>query len=101
MPVVDIPVVREDLTDSNSLSTINCNLPDNKNNPVCNIVDDFLFIVLIFIIITIITYVIIIWAAVKAKNNNIKIFLIVSLFLPFLTPLSFILALLIIVGVIS
>ena len=98
-----INTVMEYLTDSdnNSSNVVDCNQPENKNNPICNVPDDILHIIIIFIILVIITYVIVIWAAIKTKSEGLKIFLIVSLFLPFLAPISFILALLIIVGVIS
>lgn len=99
-----VPVM-EYLTDSDNnspnMNMVDCNQPENKNNPICTAPDDILNIIIIFIILAIITYVIVIWGAIKTKNEGLKIFLIVSLFLPFLAPISFILALLIIVGVIS
>lgn len=94
-PVVDIPVIREDMTD------IDCNLPENKNNDLCNLSDDILNIIIIVIILVLISYGIIIWAAIKTKSEGLKIFLIVSLFLPFFAPITFIVALLIITGVIQ
>lgn len=99
MPIINIPVVREDMTDSGD--TINCNLPENQNNDLCNVPDDIFNIIIFVIILVLISYGIIIWAAIKTKSEGLKIFLIVSLFLPFFTPISFILALLIIVGVIQ
>ena len=101
MPVFDIPVVREDMTN------LDCSLPENQNNPECtgqDLVDagnDVIRIIVIVIILVLITYGIIIWAAIKTKSEGLKIFLIVSLVLPFFAPITFILALLIITGVIQ
>ena len=84
-----------------------CNLSENKNSPECTgeaLVDagnDIIHIIVIVIILVLISYGIIIWAAVKTKNEGLKIFLIVSLFLPFFAPITFVLALLILIGVIQ
>ena len=97
-PVMNVPVFREDLTDSN---TVDCTLAKNKDNIACTVVDELMGPFLIsFIIVGIIIYGIIIFAAMKTKNQNFKIFLIVSMFLPFLTPITLILALLIITNAI-
>ena len=88
----------EYMTESDN--TINCDLPENKNNPVCNIADTFFDTLIIIVIITLIVYSIIIYAAVKTKNNDLKIFLIISMFVPFLAPIGLIFALLIIANAI-
>jgi len=98
MPIINIPVVREDMTDSGD--TINCNLPENQNNPVCNVANTIFDSLLLAIIIGLIIYAIIIFAAIKTKNRDLKIFLIVSMFIPFLAPIGLILALLIITNTI-
>ncbi len=101
-PIINIPVVREDMT--NGFSSIDCSLPENENNPECvgpDFVDESLFLIIITsIIITVIMYILMIFASIKTKNKNIKIFLIVSMFLPFLAPIGIIIALLIITNVI-
>ena len=101
-PIINIPVVREDMT--NGFSSIDCSLPENENNPECvgpAVIDNSLLIILIAsIIITIVMYIIMIFAAVKTKNHNLKIFLILSILLPFLAPIGIIIALLIITNVI-
>lgn len=97
-PIINIPVVREDMTDSGN--TINCNLPENQNNPECNIADTIFDSLLLAIIIGLIIYAVIIFAAVRTKNRDLKIFLIVSMFIPFLAPIGLILALLIITNAI-
>jgi hypothetical protein len=96
-PVISIPVTREDMTNS---GTIDCSLPENQNNPGCNITEAVFDSLLLVIIIGIIIYAVIIFAAVKTKNQNLKIFLIVSMFLPFLAPAGLIIALLIITNAI-
>ena len=98
MPIINIPVVREDMTDSGG--TIDCSLPENQNNPGCNIADAIFDSFLLVIIIVIIIYAVIIFAAIKTKNLNLKIFLIVSMFLPFLAPIGLMIALLIIINAI-
>ena len=98
VPIINIPVVREDLT--NNVPEINCNLPENKNNPNCNIVQDIDYSIFVVAIIGIIIYAIIIFGALKTKNETLKIFLIVSMVLPFLAPAGLILALLIITNAI-
>ena len=101
MPVFDIPVVREDMTN------LDCSLPENQNNPECtgqDLVDagnDVIHIMVIVIILVLFAYGIIIWAAVKTKNAGLNLFLLLSLYLPFFAPISFILALLIIAGFIQ
>ena len=55
--------------------------------------------VIIFAIIAIAMYVIIFMAASKTSNEGLKIFLIVSMFLPFFAPISFIMAIMILVNV--
>lgn len=97
-PVFNIPIVREDLT--NEPGTINCALPEYKNDPICLISDEFLLIIVTAVLLILVAYGIIIFAAMKTKNQNLKIFLIISMFLPFLTPVTLILALLIITNVI-
>lgn len=97
-PVFNIPIVREDLT--NEPGTIDCTLQENKNNPACLIGEDFLQILIITVLLALVAYGIIIFAAMKTKNQNLKIFLIISMFLPFLTPVTLILALLIITNAI-
>lgn len=101
-PIINIPVVREDMT--NGFSSIDCSLPENENNPECDGLagmDNLLLLILITsIIITIVMYIIMIFAAVKTKNHNLKIFLILSILLPFLAPIGIIIALLIITNVI-
>lgn len=97
MPILNIPVVREDLTNTQPLD---CNLPENKNNPECNIGGYVFDSLLLAIIIGLIIYAVIIYAAVQTKNQNLKIFLIVSMFVPFLAPISLVLALLIITNAI-
>lgn len=96
-PIFDVQVVREDLTNE---TTLDCTLQENKNNPGCLITEDFLTVIIIFALIALVWYGIIIFAAIKTKNQTLKIFLIVSMFLPFLTPITFILALLIIANAI-
>lgn len=98
MPIINIPVVREDMTDSGD--TIDCSLPENQNNPGCNIAYTIFDSLLLAIIIGIIIYGVIVFAAMKTKNQNLKIFLIVSMFLPFLAPIGLIIALLIITNAI-
>lgn len=93
-----ITPVKEDMTGLDD--TINCNLAENKNNPVCNAADTFFDAFLIIVVIVVILYAIIIFAAVKTKNSNLKIFLIVSIFIPFLAPIGLILALLILINAI-
>jgi len=97
-PVFNIPIVREDLT--NKPETIDCTLQKNKDNPECTLGDEFLQILIITVLFALVAYGIIIFAAMKTKNQNLKIFLIVSMFLPFLTPITLILALLIITNAI-
>jgi hypothetical protein len=94
MPIINIPVVREDMTD------LDCSLPENQNNPGCNIAYTIFDSLLLAIIIGIIIYGVIVFAAMKTKNQNLKIFLIVSMFLPFLAPIGLIIALLIITNAI-
>ena len=90
---------RENMTESGG--KIDCSLPENQNNPVCNITGTTLILaIIICIIIAIIIYSVIIFAAMKTKNQNLKIFLIVSIFLPFLAPIGLIIALLIITNAI-
>lgn len=96
-PIFKIPVVREDLVESN---TIDCTSPENKDLPECNISEDFLQVLLVGIIVAIVIYYIIILAALQTTNENLKIFLIVSLFIPFLTPIALFLALLLLVNAI-
>ena len=55
---------------------------------------------IIFIIIVIITYGLLIMAATKTKSEGLKIFLIVSMFMPFLTPIAIIIAIMILTNVI-
>jgi len=55
--------------------------------------------VIIFAIIAIAMYVIIFMAASKTSNEGLKIFLIVSMFLPFFAPISFIMAIMILANV--
>ena len=88
----------ENMTDSGG--KIHCRLPGNKNNPVCNIADAIFDYLPLFVIIGIMLYALIVFAAMKTKNQNLKIFLIVSIFLPFLTPIGLIIALLVITNVI-
>lgn len=97
-PIINIPVVREDMPDSGN--TIDCSLPENQNTPECNIASTIFNSILLAIIIGIIIYATIIFAAVKTKNSNLKIFLIVSIFIPFLAPIGLILALLILTNAI-
>jgi len=97
-PVFNIPVVREDLT--NEPGTIDCTLQENKNDPTCLIGEEFLLILVVTVIFTMVAYGIIIFAAMQTKNQNLKIFLIVSMFLPFLTPITLVLALLILTNAI-
>lgn len=92
------PGKTEEMTDSGG--TIDCSLPGNKNNPVCNIADAMFAFLPLFVIIGIMLYALIIFAAINTKNQNLKIFLIVSIFLPFLTPVGLIIALLVITNVI-
>ena len=86
---------------------IDCNLSENNNSPECteqalgDVGNDIIHIIVIVIILVLISYGIIIWAAVKTKNEGLKIFLIVSLFMPFFAPITFVLALLILTGVIQ
>ena len=96
-PVINISV-REDMTDSGN--AINCSLPENQNNAVCNIADTFFDSLILVVIIGLIIYAIIIFAAVRTKNRDLKIFLIVSMFVPFLAPIGLIFALLIITNAI-
>lgn len=98
MPIINIPVVREDMT--NSGNTIDCSLPKNQNSPECNVADAIFDSLLFAIIIGLIIYAVIIFAVVKTKNQNLKIFLIVSMFIPILAPIGLILALLIITNAI-
>lgn len=56
LPIINIPVVREDMTDSGN--TINCKLPENQNNPECN-VSYTIFYLLLAIIISLIIYAVI------------------------------------------
>ena len=98
MPIINIPVVREDMTDSGG--TIDCSLPENQNTPACVITDTIFYSLLLVVIVGIIIYTVIVFAAMKTKNQNLKIFLIVSMFLPFLAPIGLILALLIITNAI-
>ena len=97
-PIFDVQVVREDLT--NETGTLDCTLQENKNNPDCLISEDFLTVIIFFVLLALVCYGIIIFATIKTKNQNLKIFLIVSMFLPFLAPVTFILALLIIANAI-
>jgi len=103
-PVCTIPVTREDLTDTDgntSGTTIDCNDPANKNNPLCNIGDDMMWIVIIVSIVVIIVYGIMIYAIVKTKSDGLKIFLVICMFLPPLSLVGFIVALLVIFGAIQ
>lgn len=88
----------ENMTDSGG--KIDCSLPGNKNNPICNIPDAIFDYLPLFVIIGISLYALIVFAAMKTKNQNLKIFLIVSIFLPFLAPIGLILALLVITNTI-
>lgn len=56
LPIINIPVVREDMTDSGN--TINCKLPENQNDPECN-VSYTIFYLLLAIIISLIIYAVI------------------------------------------
>ena len=55
--------------------------------------------VIIIAIIAIAMYVVIFMAASKTSNEGLKIFLIVSMFLPFFAPISFIMAIMILANV--
>lgn len=55
---------------------------------------------IIFIIIVIIIYGLLIMAATKTKSEGLKIFLIVSMFMPFLTPIAIIIAIMILTNAI-
>lgn len=55
---------------------------------------------IIFIIIVILTYGLLIMAATRTKSEGLKIFLITSMFIPFLTPVAVIIAIMILTNVI-
>lgn len=98
------------LRESDTEKNINC--LKNPNNPLCkgtninnynlNQVGNDAKIVLYIIIITYVIFIALtIFAVTKTKNEGIKIFLIVGLFIPFISPITFIISLLIIFGVLK
>ena len=97
-PVFNIPVVREDLPDEPK--PVDCTLPENKDKDECLIAGEVLILFIISILIAVLAYGLIIFAAMNTNNQNLKIFLIASLFLPFLTPITFVLAILILTNII-
>lgn len=92
--------------------TKNINCLKNPNNPLCkgtninyynlNQVGNDAKIGLYVIIITYIIFITLsIFAITKTKNEGVKIFLIIGIFIPFVSPITFIISLLIIFGVLK
>lgn len=93
-------VTKETFTDSSDSDNIDCD--KTPNNPLCKTgeaVGDFLGIIGILIVFYILFLIISIVAILKTKSDALKIFIILGLFLPFLSPITFIVSLLIIFGV--
>ena len=93
-------VTKETFTDSSDSDNIDC--VKTPNNPLCKseeAVGDFLGIIGLLIVIYILFLIISIVALIKTKSDVLKIFIILGLFLPFLSPITFIISLLIIFGV--
>lgn len=80
-------------TDNNN-STNNNNSTDNNPTDLVVVFGIGFLIIVLYIIMTII-------AVNKTKNDTIKLFLIVGIFIPVITPFSFVLTILILLGLVK